>query len=120
MSGFPEVTFSTRVAGTSFRQKDIDSFYEDNSIELKREPNNPQDPNAVSIIHEETGKPVGYIPREVARTLAIIMDAGYYVNGCIKHTTGGYSGKPTKGVVVEVNIDGELMEDLARGAEEIQ
>ena len=112
MNGFPEVSFETRVAGTSFRQQEMDSFYEDNSIELKREPNNPHDSNAVSVIHEDSGLQVGYMPRDIAKVLARIMDAGYHVDGCIKHLTGGRIDAPINGVTIEVNIEGELMEAL--------
>lgn len=112
MAGFPEVSFETRVAGTSFRPEFMDAFYEANDVDLRREPCNPHDPNAIAVIHEDTGEQVGFIPREIAKVLAVVMDAGYDVTGSIKHTTGGYGNNPNRGVVVEILIEGALMEAL--------
>ena len=51
-----------------FRCKDIGSFA------LVREPDNPHDPNAIRV--ELAGLFFGYIPRDLAKELAPIMDTG--------------------------------------------
>jgi hypothetical protein len=45
------------------------------SLELRRDPRNPHDPNAIAV-HSAEGEQVGWVPREVAAELAPLLDAG--------------------------------------------
>jgi len=47
---------------------------EGDPLTLEREPNNPQDPNAIKVLHE--GRHLGYIGREQAAGLAPALDRG--------------------------------------------
>lgn len=75
-------TMTTFVAGVTFdgRQELLAGLHdavEGGAVlgaELRREPDNPYDKNAIQVI--VNGLPVGYVPREVARDLASRIDAG--------------------------------------------
>jgi HIRAN domain len=43
-------------------------------LELRRDPDNPHDPNAIAVL--AGGEQVGWVPREVAASLAPELDAG--------------------------------------------
>ena len=69
---------TTKLAGVTFGecQQNIKLFGNRgiNSYSLKREPSNPYDPNAIWVgigtYH------LGYLPRQVSRNIAPLMDAG--------------------------------------------
>jgi hypothetical protein len=68
----------TKIAGVSFGscQRNIKYLGNPgiNTFDLKREPMNPHDPNAVWV---GFGKyQLGYLPKHVAKTIAVFMDAG--------------------------------------------
>jgi hypothetical protein len=44
-------------------------------LELRRQPDNPHDPNAIAV-HSGSGDQLGWVPREVAAELAPLLDAG--------------------------------------------
>jgi hypothetical protein len=44
-------------------------------LELRRDPDNPHDPNAIAV-HPPGGEQVGWVPRELAAELAPELDAG--------------------------------------------
>jgi hypothetical protein len=60
------------VAGVSFRAEALDdpSFDPGRSLALVPEPDNPHDSNAVGVWNQERALQLGYVPREVAPTLA--------------------------------------------------
>jgi len=66
-----------KVAGLQHRCKvgDVRKFCEGSAVELIREPRNSHDPNAVQVRHY--GKHIGYVPSDVAREIAPLMDAGF-------------------------------------------
>lgn len=74
-------------AGTTFknRQKYIQYLVmqkKNFKIRLTREKNNKADPNAVKILAITDDKKIvqiGYVPREIAATIAPIMDKGSYI-----------------------------------------
>ena len=70
---------TTKLAGVSFgdTQKNIKEFgCEDiGSYALIREPNNPYDPNAIKVSLFDIW-PMGYIPGDLAKELAPLMDEG--------------------------------------------
>jgi hypothetical protein len=45
-------------------------------LELRRDPGNPHDPNAIAVHGEGGGEQLGWVPREVAAELAPEIDAG--------------------------------------------
>lgn len=75
--------FATRLAGVSYegRQVYVEKMSKDTPLVLKREPQNPYDPNAIAVIAcfpmEE--QKIGYIPKEIAKEMAEKMDAGEFV-----------------------------------------
>lgn len=60
------------VAGVSFRQEALDdpSFEPGLPLALVPEPENEHDPNAVAVWNQQRTLQLGYVPREVAPTLA--------------------------------------------------
>lgn len=74
----------THIAGTTFNNRQgficyLNAHATDAYVTVRREPNNPFDPNAVRVLgHVRGGKHVdlGYIPRNLAEELAPIMDKG--------------------------------------------
>jgi hypothetical protein len=45
-------------------------------LELRRDPDNPHDPNAIQVHPSDGGAQVGWVPRELAAELAPELDAG--------------------------------------------
>lgn len=45
-------------------------------LELRRDPDNPHDPNAIQVHPRDGGAQVGWVPRELAEELAPELDAG--------------------------------------------
>jgi hypothetical protein len=45
-------------------------------LELRRDPDNPHDPNAIAVHAAEGGEQVGWVPRELAAELSPELDAG--------------------------------------------
>jgi hypothetical protein len=78
----------------------------DLSVTLKREPDNQYDSNAVQIvvhIHPLSKRTViGYVPKELARELAKVMDMGIQVKATLKQIIGGYSYKEMLGALVNI------------------
>jgi hypothetical protein len=64
------------VAGTQFRPGalDSDALAAGGPLELRREPGNPHDANAIAV--HAGGTHVGFVPRELAAELAPELDAG--------------------------------------------
>jgi hypothetical protein len=46
------------------------------ALELRRDPDNPHDPNAIQVHPSDGGDQVGWVPRELAAELAPELDAG--------------------------------------------
>jgi HIRAN domain len=46
------------------------------ALELRRDPGNPHDPNAIQVYPAAGGEQVGWVPRELAAELAPELDAG--------------------------------------------
>lgn len=93
-----------KVAGVTFenRQSIIKNMDILDPIFLKRERSNPHDSNAIAVYHVN-GQKIGYIPRENAKELAIIMDKGQEVRASISKLAGGNGYK--YGVEIDVYIE---------------
>jgi hypothetical protein len=74
-------------------------------VELRREPNNKADPNAVLVLWE--GEDIGYLPRETAALVAPHMDAGRLNVAQIHCINGGLPDYPNYGVEISVAWDGK-------------
>lgn len=66
------------VAGAGRHHADAiasDSVAPGRPLELRRDPDNPHDPNAIAV-HAGDGEQAGWVPRELAEELAPKLDAG--------------------------------------------
>ena len=82
-------------------------------LALVREPNNPESGWAIKVMTTD-GYQLGYIPDDVAATLAADMDRGREVSAAITSLTGGTSDKPTRGANILVRIEGETSMPIVR------
>ena len=78
------------------------------SVELEREPDNRHDPNAILIL-SESGDELGYVPREHARVMAPLLDAGADYEASVKKLWERNDGGIVP-IVVSVlrNADGDV------------
>lgn len=72
-------------------QKILSKLKPNTKLTLLREPNNSYDKNAIKII--VSGKHIGYIKSDLAKTVAPLLDKGHKYNASINEITGGTSGK---------------------------
>ena len=91
----------TKLRGVSYTQPIITTLSEGEELLLIREPSNPHDANCISA-NCVAGK-VGYIGRELAETLAPIIDDGTHLRCFVSAITGGGEGQ-YYGVNIEVYI----------------
>ena len=109
-----KLSMTIRAAGTSFenRQERL-SFLrqfspEDLSVTLEREPDNRYDQNAICIVvHIRSIRRrtvIGYVPKELARELAKVIDMGIQVKASLMQIIGGYSYKESLGALVNITI----------------
>jgi hypothetical protein len=72
------------VAGAARHHADVlddDAFAPGRALALRREPDNPHDPHAISVRDAGGQRQAGWVPRELAATLAPAMDAGEPLSG---------------------------------------
>lgn len=103
-----------RVAGTTFENRQerlqfLSHFRpQDLTVSLERERNNVFDVNAIKVrVHIPTIRKqtvVGYIPAQIARELAKIIDIGCEIKATVKSITGGYSYKENYGCLINIAI----------------
>lgn len=108
--------FEISVAGVTFegRQAKLEDLYLQQTLgaasltgELKREPDNAYDPNAVMVLVTGLGEQqhVGYIPRALAERLAARMDSGQTAEVlAVRILRGEKDGRVTYGVRVDVEM----------------
>lgn len=108
-------TLLSKVAGVTFegRQEIIDTMHGTEIIQLRPEPQNKYDENAIAVwvaFPPESGMEaaqVGYLPKEVAAKVAPHMDGEYFV-GYVDEITGGflkYDGSVASyGLIVRVEL----------------
>ncbi len=109
-----KLSMTIRAAGTAFgnrqeRLRFLKRFKPDDlSVTLEREPDNKYDSNAIQIvvhIHLLSRRTViGYVPKELARELAKVIDMGIQVKASLMQVIGGYSYKETLGALVNIAI----------------
>ena len=66
----------------------------------------------------QNGKQIGYISRDDVIWVARVMDDGDEVKARIKTITGGKPGKPSYGVVIDINTTPDLGWEESEGKEE--
>lgn len=73
------------------------------ALELRREPDNPYDPDAIAVYCG--GEQVGYVTAELADTFAEDLDAGAIkMEAVVSEVTGGTPEKPSVGVNIYVLV----------------
>lgn len=97
-----------RNADRTARQTTLKEASEGDRVRLEREPGNRHDKNAVKIIHQPTGRQIGYVPREDAIAVSMVMDWDTPIEGQIVELSGGRPDFPIIGCRVEL---GTLQED---------
>ncbi|WP_158291649.1 HIRAN domain-containing protein [Marinicauda algicola] len=105
-----ERTLLCAVSGESFRNEDGQSRQEliellqiGEPVELRPEPDNPRDPDAIAVM-TDVGK-VGYVPSK-ADWVWQVMDEGRIKSARIAKITGGTGSKGHRGVVLEITLAG--------------
>ena len=92
-----EVNYHSKIVGTTFENRqDILAHLEgDESLRVRREPENQYDPRAVAVDVDIKGKwyPVGYIAKDKNKDIAEALDAGREVEIKLSEVTGGDKGK---------------------------
>lgn len=80
--------FYTKVVGVTFeeRQKLIREIAVGESLELRREPSNPYDRNAIAVYYQE--QLIGYLKASLARNLVIALDQGSKYQALVTQITG--------------------------------
>ncbi|HLI96874.1 MAG TPA: HIRAN domain-containing protein, partial [Candidatus Baltobacteraceae bacterium] len=97
-------SFPTKVMGVSFegRQDQVAGLVPGLELELKRQPDNPVDANAIAVhfgaLH------IGFLRKQIAKHLAPLIDGGIRYTARVEHVTGGKEGK-NYGVNIRVERD---------------
>jgi hypothetical protein len=88
------------VAGTQFRPGALDSeaLAPGGALELRREPGNPHDANAIAV--HAGGVHVGFVPRELAAELAPELDAGHPWSAVVLREQRASPREPRSGVAM--------------------
>lgn len=112
------LNLTVKVAGVTFegRQALLAKMVGDEPARIVPEPENPYDPNALAVhvaMHNGTIAHVGYVPRELAREVAPLLD-GEAVMVKIKAITGGceteYGDMLNYGLQIRIFLQGETDE----------
>ena len=111
VTSYPDTRFkgrvvSTKVVGVTFenRQEVISKLHREDRIWLDMEPDNPYDPNAISVCCSN-GQQIGYLNRYLAAKLIPFFRAyGYPVKGKVAMVTGSNWGGYSLGVVISFKL----------------
>jgi single-stranded-DNA-specific exonuclease len=97
-------SFPTKIVGVSFegRQNVAAGLTPGHELELKRQPDNPVDCNAIAIYYGALQ--LGFLRKQIAKHLAPLIDGGIRYTARIEHVTGGKDGK-NYGVNIRVERD---------------
>ena len=111
-----EVNYHSKIVGTTFENRqDILAHLEGNeSLRVRREPENQYDPRAVAVDVDIKGKwyPVGYIAKDKNKDIAEALDAGRGVEIKISEVTGGDKGK-NMGMNICLKYEKEVSEPIS-------
>ena len=78
------------------------------SLELRREPDNPHDPNAIQVHPSDGGAQVGWVPRELAAELAPELDAGRPWSAVVLREQRRSPRDPRHGLTMLIAAAGEI------------
>lgn len=94
--------FHTKIAGVSFdgRQDVIAGLRAGAPLELRREPGNAHDPNAIAVHYGNLQ--LGYFNRRIAAHIAPLLDAGTRYRAVVASLTGGSDSAKHRGVNIFV------------------
>lgn len=111
-----EVNYHSKIVGTTFENRqDILAHMEGNeSLRVRREPENQYDPRAVAVDVDIKGKwyPVGYIAKDKNKDIAEALDAGRDVEIKLSEITGGDKGK-NLGMNICLKYEKEVSEPIS-------
>lgn len=111
-----EVNYHSKIVGTTFENRqDILAHLEGNeSLRVRREPENEYDQRAVAVDVDIKGKwyPVGYIAKDKNKDIAEALDAGRDVEIKISEVTGGDKGK-NLGMNICLKYEKEVSESIS-------
>lgn len=65
------------IAGVPYRNPDLTVVENGHGLDLKPEPKNPYDPDAIKIYHQLSGQHLGYVPREQTVAVHRAQRAGF-------------------------------------------
>jgi single-stranded-DNA-specific exonuclease len=103
-------SFPTKIMGTTFegRQDVVAGLVPGQHLELRRQPDNPHDGNAVAVYFGDFH--LGYLRKQIAKHLAPLIDSGVRYRARIEHVTGGTQGK-NFGVNIRVDRERAVIAD---------
>ena len=110
--------FHTKIAGVSFegRQDIIAGLRADAALELRREPDNPHDPNAIAVHYGNLR--LGFFNKKLAAHLAPLIDGGARYRAHVASLTGGpavASGTSAKHRGVNIFVERDAAARIAPG-----
>jgi len=110
--------FHTKIAGVSFegRQDIIAGLRADAALELRREPANPHDPNAIAVHYGNLQ--IGFFNKKLAAHLAPLIDGGARYRAHVASLTGGpsvASGASAKHRGVNIFVERDAAARIAPG-----
>jgi hypothetical protein len=82
-------------------------------LELRRDPDNPHDPNAIQVHPGDGGDQVGWVPRELAAELAPELDAGRPLSAVVLREQRRSPRDPRHGLTMLIATAAELELSLA-------
>jgi len=92
---FADWDYNIKVAGVSFRRKELDELYEKDwnkvKVEIKEEPENKFDPNAIAIYADNVH--IGYISAIVVQPVKQLIKQGHNYECALIYVTNGHRGK---------------------------
>lgn len=97
---------ATKVVGVTFedRQSAVQATRIGDSVDLRRDPDNEHDPNAIRVLRGN--RDLGWIPRDLAAEIAPILDGGGQVtNAKVIDRTGGTHRYPTHGCEIGFSLE---------------
>lgn len=107
-------TFPTKIVGVSFegRQDTIAGLMPGFELELRRQPENPVDENAIAVYYGELH--LGFLRRQIAQHLAPIVDAGVAYRARIENVTGGSGGSGSGAKAKNFGVNIRVERDVQR------
>lgn len=101
----------TKIKGTSRRQSELEKLSALNPseirVQLKREPHNSHDSNAIAVYAVSSGRHAffaGYLPKAVASVLAPLFDKGKEPQAKAFRVTGGFNPWVSYGAALAIEV----------------